>query len=303
MHKYPKFSVAYIKPFKEINLYLEPSLYAQKLESKSYGEYIIYHNLLEIENITWLCTIGNYGEEFAMINDDLFSFGPIPDGEYSIESLISDDLILTNSLMFKSFQGSNNKEKYFYFKFDPKEDNYTISNCENYLGIDDSLNLKLSNNFKNQKWKIYTINEIENVYSIENQIFYKDLAIENNKLILSVNNNSINQQFYLYKRQSNEKLNVEYPLRKLPKKLIQRQDNIKTVDIGYNIEFIDDCVKNIFLKEISCEKKWINKFNMRYVTKIILKEGSKNIHKNDFKDCISLLSIQLPKSLKFIEEG
>ena len=169
------------------------------------------------------------------------------------------------------------------------------------MGIDDSFSLKLSKDFNNQKWKIYTINEIENVYSIENQIFYKDLAIENNKLILS-DNNSINQQFYLYKRQSNEKLNIEYPLKKLPKKLIQRQENIKNIDIDYNIEFIDDCVKELFLKEISCEKKWINKFNMRYVTKIILKEGSKNIYKNDFKDCISLLSIQLPKSLKFIEE-
>lgn len=171
------------------------------------------------------------------------------------------------------------------------------------MGIDDSFHLKLSKDFNLQKWKIYTINEIENVYSIVNQIFDKDLTIENNKLKLSPFNNLINQQFYLYKRQYNNKLNVEYPLRNLPKKLIRRQENITTVDIGYNIEYIDDYVKELSIKEISCEKKWINKFKMRYVTKIFLKEGSQKIHKNDFKDCISLLSIQLPKSLDFIEEG
>ena len=171
------------------------------------------------------------------------------------------------------------------------------------MGIDDSFHLKLSKYFNLQKWKIYTINEIENVYSIVNQIFDKDLTIENNKLKLSPFNNLINQQFYLYKRQYNNKLNVEYPLRNLPKKLIRRQENITTVDIGYNIEYIDDYVKELSIKEISCEKKWINKFKMRYVTKIFLKEGSQKIHKNDFKDCISLLSIQLPKSLDFIEEG
>ena len=113
MHKYSKCSVVFIKPFKKVNLYLEPSLFAQQLESKSYGEYIIYHNLLEIENIIWLCTIGKYGEEFAVINDDNFSFGPIPDGEYSIESLLNDELILTSSLNFNLLKAPTIKKNIF----------------------------------------------------------------------------------------------------------------------------------------------------------------------------------------------
>ena len=161
----------------------------------------------------------------------------------------------------------------------------------------------MSKDYNCQKWKIHIINDAENVYRIENQILFKDLTIKDNKLFLKKYNNSINQQFYLWKRQLNNKLIVEFPLKKLTKKLINRNPKISTVEIGYNIVHIDDSIKELFIKELCCEKKWLSKFKLKCLTKIYLKEGVKKINKNDFKDCINLLEIKLPKSLQFIEEN
>ena len=197
MNNNPESGVAYIKPSKKIVIRLEPSKMAQILEFRSFGEYIIYDNIITNENKLWLCFMSKYGKSYTELNSDLLAIGPIPDGEYIIETLINDNYILDNSKKFKNFNNCSDKNKYFYFKFDPIDGNYTISNLENFLGVDNNFDIQMSKDYNCQKWKIHIINDAENVYRIENQILFKDLTIKDNKLILKKYNNSINLQFYL----------------------------------------------------------------------------------------------------------
>ena len=305
MEPYPDFGVAYIKPNKKLIIKLEPSIFSETVEEKNFGEYIIYEKIILNENRTWGMFLGIHGYSYFEITNDLISITSIPDGEYIIESLINEDLILSQSKTFSHYKGLKKEESiYFYFKFDPSDNCYEISKNNVYLRDINLSNLDHNQNHICQKWRIYPINLTENVYRIESKNFHNNLTVgENNKLILSNFNGLINQQFYLWGKQKKKELIIKYPLIQLTNKLIKRYKDITKLEIDYNIKYIDDNAKSLVIKEINCEKKWLSKFNKKNFQNIIIKEGEKNININDFSECVNLLMIQLPKSLQNIEEN
>ena len=79
--------------------------------------------------------------------------------------------------------------------------------------------------------------------------------------------------------------------------------SISSIVLPKSIENIDEKTFNEFknIKKVTCESKWINRFDASLLTHIILVEGTTFIRRDYFKNCTSLQTLEIPSSMQNIE--
>ena len=290
---------------KEINILEEPYIGSEVIKIIKAGDKIEYNRTIKIDNLKWIVTSDGY---------ILYEQNYLQEkGQYIIEAYLEKNKVL--ELKDSSLKINLSNEQYFNFRPINKED-YLIM-FENYiLGVgqtkEGNLSIKKYNQNDNlddaKKWNLIRIKE--NLFKIKNKFFnyFIDIPQGNTdigtKVLLSTQNDSISQYFYLWKKSNLYELSISLPFETITERIIESKNMLRYLEIDNYIENNEyDFSTCQYLEKINCCCKHLQYFKDLNIKNIILREEEEtHLNKEDFMYFTELLSITLPLSLTSIEE-